>query len=409
MARRLVPLSPEIALRRLRRRPDVAASVETARRLGVAVRVVGGAVRDAFLADRLARGTARGDLDLALHGAESFALALARHAGTRAMAVGTAPRQVWKVPFEGREIDVWETGGDPGADLLRRDVTVNALAFDLPGGVFSAPASALDDLAHGRLRPPRPGVYLEDPVRVLRVARFEAALDGFTPVPSARAELRAAAARLDATAVERRVAELDTILTLGATRARRALGRLEGLGALARLLPGRAGLRAAGIAMATRISTPDAGLARALLVSPFGRSGIELLESWKVPRRDLRLASALARLPEPPRDTSRREVATWLRAARPFSREAIDWARARGAAAFARAARRLAREPGLEALVEPRRPLSSEEVARLLSLRPSPALGAALEALDLALAAAEIHGAEDARRFLLGWKAGDGR
>jgi tRNA nucleotidyltransferase (CCA-adding enzyme) len=61
-------------------------------------------------------------------------------------------------------------------DLLRRDVTVNALALDLATGTLRAVDHAHDDLAAGRLRVLHDASFAEDPTRLWRVARYAARL-----------------------------------------------------------------------------------------------------------------------------------------------------------------------------------------------------------------------------------------
>lgn len=65
-------------------------------------------------------------------------------------------------------------------DLARRDLTINALAQDEHGNLID-PYGGLDDLRAGLLRHVSPA-FVEDPVRVLRVARF-AARFGFDVAP----------------------------------------------------------------------------------------------------------------------------------------------------------------------------------------------------------------------------------
>jgi poly(A) polymerase len=64
-------------------------------------------------------------------------------------------------------------------DLARRDFTVNAMAMRLPDGPFVDPHGGLADLAARRLRTPSsPAVSFEDdPLRMLRAARFAAQLE----------------------------------------------------------------------------------------------------------------------------------------------------------------------------------------------------------------------------------------
>jgi len=70
----------------------------------------------------------------------------------------------------------FETCADPGItleqDLLRRDLTINAMA-ETPEGELVDPYKGMDDLNNGVLRHVSPA-FSEDPVRVLRTARFAA-------------------------------------------------------------------------------------------------------------------------------------------------------------------------------------------------------------------------------------------
>jgi poly(A) polymerase len=71
---------------------------------------------------------------------------------------------------------------DIETDLSRRDFTINAMAVRLPDGELVDPHRGLYDLAHKRLRPPMEPqlAFDDDPLRMLRAARFVAAL-GVTP------------------------------------------------------------------------------------------------------------------------------------------------------------------------------------------------------------------------------------
>ncbi|MGB5719039.1 MAG: multifunctional CCA addition/repair protein [Gammaproteobacteria bacterium] len=70
----------------------------------------------------------------------------------------------------------FETCADPDIsleeDLLRRDLTINAMA-ETPGGELIDPYNGLDDLNNGVLRHVS-AAFAEDPVRILRTARFAA-------------------------------------------------------------------------------------------------------------------------------------------------------------------------------------------------------------------------------------------
>ena len=75
-------------------------------------------------------------------------------------------------------------------DLLRRDLTINAIAQDQQGQLID-PYGGIADLKDRWLRHVSPA-FVEDPLRVLRVARFAArfAQDGFSVAPEAIALMR---------------------------------------------------------------------------------------------------------------------------------------------------------------------------------------------------------------------------
>jgi hypothetical protein len=398
------------ALGRLARRRTIRLARSASADSGVPFLVVGGAVRDALLA------LPAGDVDLAVarKGATAFADALAFLGGSRTVAIGQAPRRILHVPLGASSVDVWETDGDPLTDLLRRDFTVNALGLAFPGARLVAPDGALDDLRARRLRLPRPGVLLEDPLRVVRAARFLARLPGFRLDPAGLPELRRAAMGLGSVAPERRLSELDAILAAGPVPAALALARLEAWGALEPLLPG---LSAASRRRGTRlVRAAGAGasvpLLRTLLLSPAGPAAASALEALRASRRDRRLAQTLLALPRPARTPSRRDAVLLLRRAAPFSLEAVAFsAAARGAAGrtLALEARRLLSVRGaLGRILHPRRPLSVEKVARLLGAS-GVALGLALARLDEAVASGEVRGRREARTLLLGGERRPGR
>lgn len=398
---------PRPALRRLARRRIVQLARRASAASGVPFVLVGGAVRDALL------GLAPGDVDLAVdrEGAASFADALARLGGSRALAIGQAPRRILHVPLGSSSVDVWETDGALADDLLRRDFTINALGLAFPGGRLVAPDGALDDLRERRLKLPRAGVLLEDPLRVVRAARFLALLPGFRLDPAALPELLRAARSLSNVAPERLLSELDAILAGGPAPAALALGRLEAWGALEALLPGipqtarRRGVRFVG---AARAGTP-ASLLRAYLLAPAGPApAARALEALRASRRDRRLTEALLSLPRPPRIPGRRDAVLLLRRSAPFSREAVAFFTvARGVAGRAlalEAERLLAVRGTLPRLLRPRRPMAVADVAGLLGVSGS-ALGRALARLDEALATGVVRGRRQARAFLAGARA----
>jgi len=226
-------------LARLARRDALAAAlVAAAGRTGVPAWLVGGVVRDAALGRRAA------DID-AVAGPNAPALirALERQLGHRAFRFRKRGITTWRLAPPGRRIDVVDLGRRTlRADLLRRELTFNAVAFDLRRDELLDPLGGLGDLRAGRLRLPRPDVLRQDPLRALRLARFAALLEAPRLDRAARAEARAVAPRLARVAVERLTEELDRILCGPAPR--RALETARALGLLDPALPELAALPA---------------------------------------------------------------------------------------------------------------------------------------------------------------------
>ena len=120
-------------------------------------------------------------------------------------------------------------------DLLRRDLTINAIAQDEAGTLID-PFGGQRDLAAKRLRHVSPA-FAEDPVRILRVARFAARFADFSVADETRTLMREMVAQgeVDALVAERVWQELARGL-MEATPSR-MFEVLRDCGALARLLP----------------------------------------------------------------------------------------------------------------------------------------------------------------------------
>ena len=117
-------------------------------------------------------------------------------------------------------------------DLLRRDLTVNAMAVTLPDKAFVDPFGGLRDLAAGVLRTPgRPqDSFDDDPLRMMRVARFAAQL-GFTVDPAVVAAMTEMADRIAIVSAERVRDELVKLVCAPRPRAGLALLVETGLAA----------------------------------------------------------------------------------------------------------------------------------------------------------------------------------
>jgi poly(A) polymerase len=121
-------------------------------------------------------------------------------------------------------------------DLLRRDFAVNAMAVDLRTSAFVDPYGGLDDLTARVLRTPGPPEvsFADDPLRMLRAARFAAQL-GFTVDPAALTAMTEMAERIEIVSAERVRDELAKLLLAPDPRA--GLGMLVATGLAERVLP----------------------------------------------------------------------------------------------------------------------------------------------------------------------------
>ncbi len=125
---------------------------------------------------------------------------------------------------------------DIQTDLSRRDFTVNAIALEVPELAPIDPFGGLADLAGRSLRTPlAPEVsFSDDPLRMLRLFRFQATLD-FIPDAEAVASAMAMGDRLEIVSAERIRDELSKLLVAPAPSV--ALTGLVDTGLLVRFLP----------------------------------------------------------------------------------------------------------------------------------------------------------------------------
>jgi tRNA nucleotidyltransferase (CCA-adding enzyme) len=154
------------------------------------VHLVGGAVRDLLL------GREPREIDLVVEGDVDAAAARLGGTITAHDRFGTARVQVGDCRYDlarARRESYARPGALPDVepaslqeDLLRRDVTVNAMALTLAEATLHAVPGALEDLGAGTLRVLHDGSFSDDPTRLWRVARYAARL-GFEAEPHTRA------------------------------------------------------------------------------------------------------------------------------------------------------------------------------------------------------------------------------
>ncbi len=193
--------------------------------------LVGGSVRDAIVADG-GPGAGGRDLDFTTDASpddiERLVTGWADAVWTQGKRFGTIGARRGQQTYEitthraeayradSRKPDV-VFGDRVEEDLSRRDFTINAMALRLPELELIDPFDGLADLSARRLRTPLDPEesFGDDPLRMLRAARFVAKLD-LEAAPELVAAIRTGRGRLSIVSAERIRDELDKIVTLPA-------------------------------------------------------------------------------------------------------------------------------------------------------------------------------------------------
>ena len=191
-------------------------------KVGHQLHLVGGSVRDALL------GRLGNDLDFATDARPDEVMALVRgwaestwDTGIAFGTVGVAKRGLrleittFRADrYDGQSRNPVVTFGDSlEGDLLRRDFAVNAMAVSVPDHRFTDPFGGLTQLAARVLDTPGTPErsFSEDPLRMMRCARFAAQLS-FTPAERVVTAMTAMSGEISRISVERVAAELAKLL-----------------------------------------------------------------------------------------------------------------------------------------------------------------------------------------------------
>jgi poly(A) polymerase len=221
------PLSPDqrkAAAALLRKRAAPAAELgRIFARHGYELALVGGPVRDVFL------GRPHSDLDLATNARPEQVLEITRGWAEKVwqtgIEFGTVGLYRQGVTFEittyrsetyhphSRKPTGIGFGTSLEEDLRRRDFTVNSMAARLPSLELVDPFGGLRDLRAKVLRTPGSPEesFTDDPLRIMRAARFAAQL-GFTVAPEVAAAMHTFAPRLEVVSAERIRDELTKLM-----------------------------------------------------------------------------------------------------------------------------------------------------------------------------------------------------
>ncbi|ATY15745.1 CCA tRNA nucleotidyltransferase [Amycolatopsis sp. AA4] len=222
-------------------------------RAGHSLYLVGGSVRDALL------GRLSSDLDFTTDARPDRVLQIVSEWGDAVWDVGIAFGTVG-VTKNGTTLEITtfradsydRVGRNPEVtfgdtiegDLLRRDFTVNAMAIDLVGKTFIDPHDGMDALRLKVLDTPAlpQESFADDPLRMMRAARFSAQL-GFTAAPRVVEAMTSMAEEIDRITAERVQTELSKLML--APDPRPGLELLVDTGLADRVLPELPGMRLA--------------------------------------------------------------------------------------------------------------------------------------------------------------------
>ena len=236
-----------------REEPRLLEAAHLARAHGCRILLVGGAVRDLTL------GRRAGDLDFILEVRASegkgapgerpsgagrtgrertrrFLRALARLIGHRVVTFRKRDIVDHRIRTGHREWDFVERGTRTlRREILRRDFTLNAIAYDPLARRILDPAGGLLDAARRRIRATAPDIFEDDPLRMMRAVRLAAEIPSLAIAKGTAALIRRHARRLSRTSTERIKAEMDRILA--SARPSAAVRALDRLGLLPIVLP----------------------------------------------------------------------------------------------------------------------------------------------------------------------------
>jgi poly(A) polymerase len=214
------------ALLRAHTSPTVAELGQLFTRAGHELALVGGPVRDVFLGGR------PGDLDLTTDAVPERVLEITREWADKTWTVGIAFGTIGlRKRDEIFEITTYRSeaydrdsrkpavkyGTSLTGDLQRRDFTINAMAARLPSYELVDPFGGLDGLKQKLIKTPgRPeDSFTDDPLRILRAARFAARL-GFRVADDVQAAMGEQASRLSIVSAERITDELTKLMLTAA-------------------------------------------------------------------------------------------------------------------------------------------------------------------------------------------------
>lgn len=218
---------------------------------GFSLALVGGSVRDALL------GRLGNDLDFTTDARPEDVLKIIRPWADTVWEVGIAfgtvgcQKQGYQIEVTTYRSEAYDRtsrkpevsyGDSIEEDLVRRDFSVNAMAVALPEKEFIDPHGGLEDLSERVLRTPGTPEesFSDDPLRMMRAARFAAQLD-FEVAPDVVTAMKEMADRIEIVSAERVRDELNKLIL--SAHPRKGLGLLVDSGLADHVLPELPALR----------------------------------------------------------------------------------------------------------------------------------------------------------------------
>lgn len=189
--------------------PIIQRVVEFARQRGVHLYLVGGVIRD-FILDKEAK-----DYDFVMEGMDvSFLDQLGDLFEAAYFSMGRGKQErVYRLVKEEKTLDFTVMAGDSiDKDLMRRDFSINAIAYSFEERRFFAPTRAMTDLKEGRIDLLSPQALEMDPLRMLRAVRYRCTLPEFDLTEGLQEEIRRHKRLLKGVAPERIRGEMDEII-----------------------------------------------------------------------------------------------------------------------------------------------------------------------------------------------------
>ncbi len=169
--------------------------------------IVGGSVRDLLL------GKPPVDYDIVVYeNPKEFAKKIAKKTSGRLVELGKPEQMIFRVVSKNCVYDISHiTGASIEDDLLKRDFTINALAWDLSLKRVIDCVDGQRDITDRKIRMVSKAIFQKDPIRLIRAYRISATFD-FDIEPQTTAAIKDNAELLKTSAGERIRSELFKIL-----------------------------------------------------------------------------------------------------------------------------------------------------------------------------------------------------